>query len=327
MSVYKQLLAKDIVTTPFVVHKSFSFEGIGEMTSSSIDVLWGKNTVLDENHPDDAYEGLTGYLTSSLYPQGKKPSQRNIYSSIKQLYYGNYVSSSVASGSFTSSFPNTITPSNFFPTFSLNPGPPSEAQIIVFSIPRELYGDYIKPGTFFVDRFDQNTNGILDDGEGNLIFDINPINQPVIGNIFYEQGIAVLTKNPYAHLQSDNNFFKKYREYNTFNKYTIGFNSSHTIYETQIKCTIKENEYNYSLNPSLLKTTNSNPLGYFQTESVDIKVNEEYKDFVTGSDFVPYVSTLGLYNSDKELMAIAKLTQPLPTSFTTDTTIVVNIDR
>jgi hypothetical protein len=327
MSVYKQLLAKDIITTPFVVNKSFSFTGIEDMTSSGIDVLWGKNIQVNENTPDNAYEATTGYLDVSLYPQSKKPSQKNIYSSIRQLYYGNYTSSSVASGSFNSSFANTVTSSYFFPTFSINPGPPSPAEIIVFSIPRELYGEYIKPKSFAVERFDQPTTPIIDDGEGNLLLKINGFNQPVIGNIFYEQGIAVLTKNYYSDLQSDTNFFKKYREYSIFDNYSIKFKSSHTIYETQVKCTIRENEYNYSLNPSLLETNNNNTLGYFPTESNDIKINEDYQEFVTGSDFSPYVTSVGLYNSNEELMALAKLTQPLPTSITTDTTVIINIDR
>jgi len=48
---------------------------------------------------------------------------------------------------------------------------------------------------------------------------------------------------------------------------------------------------------------------------------------VTGSDFSPYVTTIGLYNENQELLAVAKLAQPLPTSQTTDTTILINLDR
>jgi hypothetical protein len=34
-----------------------------------------------------------------------------------------------------------------------------------------------------------------------------------------------------------------------------------------------------------------------------------------------------MYNEQNELLAVGKLAQPLPTSRTTDTTILVNIDR
>jgi hypothetical protein len=50
-------------------------------------------------------------------------------------------------------------------------------------------------------------------------------------------------------------------------------------------------------------------------------------DFVTGSYFSPYVSTVGFYNENQELLMVAKLGQPLPTSRTTDTTILVNLDK
>jgi hypothetical protein len=91
----------------------------------------------------------------------------------------------------------------------------------------------------------------------------------------------------------------------------LNYSSNVTLYETQYKCTIRANEYNYSLNPSLLKSGSLNT----------------YKDFVTGSDFSPYVTTVGLYNENQELLAVGKLAQPLPTSQTTDTTILINIDR
>ena len=49
--------------------------------------------------------------------------------------------------------------------------------------------------------------------------------------------------------------------------------------------------------------------------------------FVTGSYFSPYATTVGLYDDAQNLLAIGKLSQPLPISRTTDTTIFINIDR
>ena len=100
---------------------------------------------------------------------------------------------------------------------------------------------------------------------------------------------------------------------------SCSFSSSFDIYETQYKCTIRANEYNYSLNPSLLKN--------FGQNEILISGSNQYKNFVTGSSFSPYVSTVGLYNENQELIAVGKLAQPLPTSQTTDTTILINIDR
>ena len=48
--------------------------------------------------------------------------------------------------------------------------------------------------------------------------------------------------------------------------------------------------------------------------------------FVTESYFNPYISTIGLYNNNQELMAVGKLTQPIQSSPTTDTTFLINFD-
>lgn len=91
---------------------------------------------------------------------------------------------------------------------------------------------------------------------------------------------------------------------------TVSFSSSYTIFETQYKCTIGADEYNYSNNPSLLSGSEG-----------------DIYDFATGSYFAPYVTTVGLYDEAFNLLAVAKLAKPLPTSRTTDTTILINIDR
>ena len=97
----------------------------------------------------------------------------------------------------------------------------------------------------------------------------------------------------------------------TSSNVTCSFSSSLTIYETQYKCTARENEFNFSQNPSILSGSS----------------NEYPYDFATGSYFTPYVTTIGLYDEAQNLLAVGKLSQPLPLSPVTDTTILVNIDR
>ena len=77
---------------------------------------------------------------------------------------------------------------------------------------------------------------------------------------------------------------------------TCSFSSSFDIYETQYKATINEFEYNFSLNPSII------------SGSTDGTVY----DFVTGSFFSPYVSTVGLYDNDQNLLAVGKLIPTTP---------------
>ena len=321
MGAFKTLYTKDTITTPFVVNKSFTFFGLDEFRSVGIDFLEGKQIpgTFDENPG-----GVTGILEETSYNEGF-PFKRNVYSSARQLFYGNHTSSSYASGSFIESFGNTISSSIFFPTSSIIPEG-GDAVIAVISIPRNLYGDYILPGTFLLDRPNETFSELIDDKEGNIILRVNDVNQPVVGNIFYSQGIITITKNGVSYL-TDQQFIERITNENNINKTQISFKSSVTLYETQLKCSIRESEFNYSYNPSLLVTSQSNPTGLLITESREIKLNEDYKSFVTGSDFSPYVTTVGLYNNDQELLAVAKLAQPLPTSQITDTTILVNIDR
>ena len=94
----------------------------------------------------------------------------------------------------------------------------------------------------------------------------------------------------------------------------INFSSSLTIYEQQYKCTVLENEFNISLNPSLL------------TSSIEGANNEYYYPFATASFFEPYITCVGLYNESQQLVAVGKLSFPLPVSQFTDTTVIVNYD-
>ena len=106
---------------------------------------------------------------------------------------------------------------------------------------------------------------------------------------------------------------------------SISFSSSMDIYETQYKCTINENEFNYSLNPTLISGSNVVYNGSALVAST--QNNSTTHGFVTESYFSPFITTIGLYNNMQELIAVGKLSQPLQSSLTTDTTILVNFDK
>jgi len=50
------------------------------------------------------------------------------------------------------------------------------------------------------------------------------------------------------------------------------------------------------------------------------------KNFVTGSDFRPYITSVGLYNDGGELVAIGKLGSPLKKRRDVDVTVDVRLD-
>ena len=64
-----------------------------------------------------------------------------------------------------------------------------------------------------------------------------------------------------------------------------------------------------------------------KTRDLDKSENTQiYHDFITGSYFSPYVTTVGLYNESNDLVCVGKLSRPLPISLYTDTTFMINFD-
>lgn len=108
------------------------------------------------------------------------------------------------------------------------------------------------------------------------------------------------------------------------------------VYENFIKCTIKDYEFNLSYNPTLLSGSQGLLVPYSASIGGDIVyINNEsnygiLKDFVTGSIsgsyFSPYVTTVGLYNDAGDLLAVAKMSAPVPLSSNTDMTFLVKYD-
>jgi hypothetical protein len=134
-----------------------------------------------------------------------------------------------------------------------------------------------------------------------------------VGNIIYTHGMAILT-----------NQNLPLGDITTLANVICSFSSSMTIYETQYKCTIRESEFNYTLNPSAQV---SGSINVVNSSSFYIPFDGTLANNVTGPYFNPYVTTVGLYDEAQNLLAIGKLSQPLPTSATTDTTILINLDR
>ena len=323
MSTFKQFLASDIIVTPFEVNKGFTFNG-DDFTDPdiSIDRFLGQN--IQSNPFISGSNPTTGFISIE--------DQELIYNSVKELYYSNHISSSYSDVLNTASlvpgrdtegdrlvgttqsdgryfnYPQTdLTFEKYFPTGSTN-------IIGVISIPSRLYGNYIQPNSF---EYTAPSGSITDDGEGNIIY-----NNQICGNIFYAHGIIVLTSDGipledgygegnYGTLLyglGDTTFIENFV---TASNVTCSFSSSLDIFETQYKCTLRESEFNFSLNPSIISGSTDGTLYGFVTESY----------------FSPYVTTVGLYDEYQNLLAVGKLSQPLPTSTTTDTTILINIDR
>lgn len=331
MIAFKQLLSSDVIVTPLEVNKAFTFSG-SQLTGSTVGIDRFLGSLSTSSLFNPLSEPTTGYLSTQY--------QTLVYSSIRELYYSNYLGNNLygtplntsslipganisgnvlvgttpSPGLYDNYLQSTLTFPRYFPYDSYTPsgslygsgsyglgifqGLPVAATIGVISIPSRLYGDFIQPGSFI---FTAPSGTLYDDGEGNLLVSGS---NTLCGNIFYGQGLAVITSGSVTSSVSIDIL-----NYVTASNVTCSFSSSLTIYENQYKCTIRENEFTYTLNPSLQTDQSGSLPGY-----------------ATGSYWSPYITTVGLYDEAQNLLAIGKLAQPLPTSPTTDTTILVNID-
>jgi hypothetical protein len=161
----------------------------------------------------------------------------------------------------------------------------------------------------------------------------NLLNQ--LGNIFYAQGLIVLTE-----VQNFNT--------SSFNLY---YKSTETIYEHEYLLIVNEDEFNVSQNPTsvvevgretefitgsdnkIYKVTTNPGVKYIKKKSIlengnilDYRISSQYTSSIsggfehydlsgsvdsTGSFLSPFITTIGLYDDNCDLVAVAKLPQPI----------------
>jgi hypothetical protein len=284
MSSFKKLSKSDVTVVPYYANKQWSFTSSSYATSSVI------------------YKGtnLTSSFSSASDPVTAGQYERLIYKSINQLFFQDYTgslnTSSLANSIYyASASQNRPTQSyfvfndnsnfvNYFPTGA-------NETIQILAINRGVYGNKILPNTFILTS---SAYTIADDGYGNL-YDTKT-SKTHIGSIFYAFGLSIITRQNYQGAFTSS--------------FTASFKNEHSIHEHEIRCLIKESDFNLSYNPTLV--TN------YASGSV--------KDFATGSSFYTYATTVGLYNDNNELLAVAKFGKPMLMSPDTDMTFVVKYD-
>lgn len=90
--------------------------------------------------------------------------------------------------------------------------------------------------------------------------------------------------------------------------YNVSFNNTTELNSTIYFCRVNHNEFNYSSNPT-----------YVNGSKIRVKN-------VTSDSPVAYITGIGLYSSTNELMAVAKLSEPLKKDPTNELTLRVRLD-
>jgi hypothetical protein len=133
-----------------------------------------------------------------------------------------------------------------------------------------------------------------------------------VGNIFNKSGFAVISdprpKYKNAILGETGNF-----DYNgNTNGFVAEFRSTTTFYQYEIICKLRKHEFNFTQNPSIRKDGDTN--------------SNELEEYVYNRYFNPFITSIGLYNDKNELLAIAKLANPLEKRDDVDINVIIRFD-
>lgn len=178
------------------------------------------------------------------------------------------------------------------------------------------------------------------------------------GNVFYEQGLVVFTRNVDNFLTSN---------------WELNYKSTETIYEHEYLVVVSKDEFNVSTNP-----TSFVEIGKVETDwTVSDGMNQNFKPYtikvqsnpgvryikklgknevgqtidyryqsnlntssfggfeqievsssvdITGSFLTPFITTIGLYDDDAQLVAVAKLPQPIKSLPNIDMNFIIRFD-
>ena len=147
----------------------------------------------------------------------------------------------------------------------------------------------------------------------------------VFGNIFYRNGQVVMSSPmPKYH---DVLFTGSAASPNDFK---MKFKGQHTIYENEVMVRIPKNAFNISVNPSAVyrpATGDNNACNEDGSGAEMFLRPGDYRKtmFISGTAY-PYITTVGLYNEQAQLLAVGKLAEPLQKRDDIDMNIVIRWD-
>lgn len=308
MGAYKQISPQDTFLSTYVSHKEWIITG-SEYSNYGVQYV----EVAE-------YSGSTYYLNQGdLFSSSYVPLY---FKSLDLLYYRSFNNLDAPSselGIVSSSYEHYIQTSLIQSNVRH-----IEDELILISIPQDLIGSGIKPGSFtmgfpeineeslyvrigyvlsgyileLLDGFDLEVGVLYDSTEGSIIAKTSLGDYIRVGDINYFHGIITITHPDFVSSYADDAV-----------KPRLKFKSTKEIHTLNTHCTVLSEELNYTLNPT---TSISGSAGTIKTQFLE-------------EEFNPYITTVGLYNDANELIAVGKLAQPTPKSDQTDMVFVVKV--
>ena len=342
---FKSLLGDDIKNTRTLLHEAIPITGtIASGTYADNNIKTFSHGMFESvydypylsssaNHIFDLTYGCSSDVSSSLNTQNSK--KVNIYNQMAQVLFGYDMSGSVR---------------NFDSDGDLDTVAGTMHQCFFMNFSRLLCKDEIKKNTFRLGLYTTGKVGtpggplVLGDydagnefrtspaGDYGLIFSASgdaTDNTKSVGLVFYQAGVAVLTSSIFS---GSNCEFgpppsgSQYASYPHVNEaqtgstiqqladgfrhrfYDLDFNNTIELNSTIYFCRVNHNEFNYSSNPTYLSGSKL----VIKNQAIDLPVT--------------YITTVGLYSPDNELMAVAKLSEPIRKDPNTELTLRVRLD-
>lgn len=171
------------------------------------------------------------------------------------------------------------------------------------------------------------------------------------GNVFYNQGLIIMTRESNSLLNGN---------------WDLSYKSTKTIYEHEYLLVAEQDEFNVSTNPSAVVNVGSkietfidsdgkirkvvtNPgVSYIKKKTelengntLDYRIKSNYNNTTlagfehyfesssvdsTGSFLTPFITTIGLYDDNCDLVAVAKLPQPIKSEHDIPVNFIVRFD-
>jgi hypothetical protein len=313
---FKEIPKSDIIVRPIKVYKEWTLD------ENDIAPYFGEN-------PKDTFINLdTDVKTNGI-------TNKLIYTSIKTQFYTNPATASI------------LTEVGLRKSYASTDERILDDTIAIFSIPQQYYGEGIKIGS--VSLYDEQTGKeYTDDGHSNLLDSGSNIR----GNVFYDRGIVIISRDVVSG--------------SVLSQFNLNFRSTKTIYENEVFISVLENEFNTSQNPSAvyedggkvetyvvnkagvypLSSTNKASINVYQAgtkyirnsnhpiySKIDPKVYGSFDDYDvsgsvdrTGSYLAPFITTIGLYDDNLNMVAVAKLPKPIKSLHDYPLNFIVRLD-
>jgi hypothetical protein len=319
---FKQFLNDDVVSTKSLLHEyipvtgsivtgTYSDQNIKNYSHGMFQSVYDYPYLSSSaNHIFDITVGLSPTLSSSANTQNAKKIQ--IYNQMAQVLAGNDVTGSIL---------------KFDQDGDIVGGGTKHDSVFFLNFSRLLTKDEIKKGTFSLSLGTGSSfGGSPNTGSLKTISDYGAateyrVNSPAgeygilytgsaaiegtgVGLLYYQAGIAVITSSVFNGAVVVNGQTNAAAAFTGSNIQTVAdgirrrwnscqFNNTTELNSTIYFCRANHNEFNYSSNPT-----------YLSSSQIRLKTTESDQP-------AAYITTIGMYSSDNELLATAKLSEPL----------------